>query len=101
MLVTWDVEAIELGLLDKRYELITLGNSYKVDNQFLYAVERLQVIEKKFSILAPQKVRTIKQLIYRIKLMIINILLLMKKIIDQSFLIYRYRRDFNAISRNL
>lgn len=56
MLVTWDVEAIELGLLDKRYELITLGNSYKVDNQFLYAVERLQVIEKKFSILAPQKV---------------------------------------------
>lgn len=56
MLVTWTVEAIELGLLDKRYELITLGNSYKVDNQFLYAVERLQVIEKKFSILAPQKV---------------------------------------------
>ncbi|ENZ5543196.1 phage tail spike protein [Enterococcus hirae] len=56
ILVTWDVEAIELGLLDKRYELITLGNSYKVDNQFLYAVERLQVIEKKFSILAPQKV---------------------------------------------
>lgn len=40
------VEAIELGLLDKRYELITLGNSYKVDNQFIYAVERLQVIEK-------------------------------------------------------
>ncbi len=56
MLVTWDVEAIELGLLDKRYELIMLGNSYKVDNQFLYVVERLQVIEKKFSILAPQKV---------------------------------------------
>ncbi|MGF7509884.1 phage tail spike protein [Enterococcus faecium] len=56
MLVTWDVEAIELGLLDSRYELITLGNSYKVDNQFLYSVERLQVIEKKFSILAPQKV---------------------------------------------
>ncbi|MGK9298917.1 phage tail spike protein [Melissococcus plutonius] len=56
MLVTWDVEAIELGLLDKRYELITVGNSYKVDNQFIYAVERLQVIEKKFSILAPQKV---------------------------------------------
>ena len=46
MLVTWTVEAIELGLLDKRYELITLGNSYKVDNQFIYAVERLQVIEK-------------------------------------------------------
>ncbi|MBO1099236.1 peptidase M23 [Enterococcus hirae] len=56
MLVTWDVEAIELGLLDKRDELIMLGNSYKVDNQFLYVVERLQVIEKKFSILAPQKV---------------------------------------------
>jgi len=56
MLVTWDVEAIELGLLDSRYELITLGNSYKVDNQFLYSVEKLQVIEKKFSILAPQKV---------------------------------------------
>lgn len=56
MLVTWTVEAIELGLLDKRYELITLGNSYKVDNQFIYAVERLQVIEKKFSILEPQKV---------------------------------------------
>src|SRR5699024_7636457 len=35
MLVTWDVEAIKLGLLDSRYELITLGNSYKVDNQLL------------------------------------------------------------------
>ncbi|ENZ5542423.1 phage tail spike protein [Enterococcus hirae] len=56
MLVTWDVEALELGLLDPRYELITLGNSYKVDNQFLYSVEKLQVIEKKINILAPQKV---------------------------------------------
>lgn len=32
MLVIWIVEVIELGLLDKWYELIILGNSYKVDN---------------------------------------------------------------------
>lgn len=56
MFVTWEVEAIEIGFLDKRYELITLGNSYKVDNPFIYTVERLQVIEKKFSILTPQRV---------------------------------------------
>lgn len=56
MLVTWEVEAIELGLLDHRYELIKLGNIYKVDNQFLYDVEKLQVIEKKIDILAPQKI---------------------------------------------
>ncbi|MGC6768929.1 phage tail protein [Enterococcus sp. LJL51] len=56
MLVTWTAEVIELGLLDQRYEIIQLGNSYSVANQFLYEQEVLQVIEKKIDILNPQKI---------------------------------------------
>lgn len=57
MLITWTAEVIELGLLDKRYEIITLGNSYPVSNPYLYEKETLQVIEKKIDILNPQKIR--------------------------------------------
>ncbi|WP_430601886.1 hypothetical protein IGJ02_002011 [Enterococcus sp. DIV0724b] len=57
MMVTWSAEVIELGLLDKRYEIIKLGNSYPVFNPYLYEKETLQVIEKKIDILNPQKIR--------------------------------------------
>ncbi|MGX7244756.1 phage tail protein [Enterococcus quebecensis] len=57
LLITWTAEVIELGLLDKRYEIIQLGNSYSVANPFLYEKETLQVIEKKIDILNPQKIR--------------------------------------------
>ncbi|MGX7148374.1 phage tail protein [Enterococcus ureasiticus] len=57
MLVTWSAEVIELGLLDNRYEIIKLGNSYPVSNPYLYEKETLQVIEKKIDILNPQKIR--------------------------------------------
>lgn len=57
MLITWSAEVIELGLLDKRYEIIKLGNSYPVSNPYLYEKETLQVIEKKIDILNPQKIR--------------------------------------------
>lgn len=57
MLITWSAEVIELGLLDKRYEIIKLGNSYPVFNPYLYEKETLQVIEKKIDILNPQKIR--------------------------------------------
>ncbi|MBP2099353.1 phage tail protein [Enterococcus rivorum] len=56
MLVTWTAEVIELGLIDKRYEIIKLGNSYPVANPYLYEKEILQVIEKKIDILNPQKI---------------------------------------------
>ncbi|MGM0125731.1 hypothetical protein IGI37_003131 [Enterococcus sp. AZ194] len=56
LLVNWSVEAIELGLLDKNYEFIELGNSYPVDNPLLYETETLQVIEKKVDLLNPQKI---------------------------------------------
>lgn len=56
MLVTWTAEVIELGLIDKRYEIIQLGNSYPVANPYLYEKEILQVIEKKIDILNPQKI---------------------------------------------
>ncbi|WP_207695596.1 hypothetical protein DOK67_0002209 [Enterococcus sp. DIV0212c] len=57
MLVTWSAEVVELGLLDNRYEIIKLGNSYPVSNPYLYEKETLQVIEKKIDILNPQKIR--------------------------------------------
>ncbi|MGM0217640.1 phage tail spike protein [Enterococcus sp. AZ126] len=56
MLVTWTVEAIELGLLDSRYEMIQIGNSYPIENELLYGRESLQVIEKKIDILNPQRI---------------------------------------------
>lgn len=56
MLITWSVEAIELGLIDGRYELITLGNYYPLENPHLYGNESLQVIEKRIDILNPQRI---------------------------------------------
>lgn len=56
MLVTWTIEALEVGLIDPRYEVIRLGNYYPVMNQFLYEKETLQVIEKKINILQPQRI---------------------------------------------
>lgn len=55
MLITWTVEAIELGLIDPKYEMIKLGNSYSILNPILYGAETLQVVEKKIDILQPQK----------------------------------------------
>ncbi len=57
MLITWTVEVIELGLLDKRYELFQLGNTYPVENPAMYGRESLQVIGKKVNILKPQIVQ--------------------------------------------
>lgn len=54
MLVTWNVEVIELGLLDPKYELFHLGNIYPVENPVMYGRETLQVIGKKVNILKPQ-----------------------------------------------
>lgn len=56
MLITWTAEVIELGLLDKRYEIIQLGNSYPIVNDYLYSRESLQVIQKKIDILNPQRI---------------------------------------------
>lgn len=56
MLITWDVEAVELSLIDPKYETIQLGNSYPILNPILYGAETLQVIEKKVDILQPQKI---------------------------------------------
>lgn len=56
MLITWTAEVIELGLLDKRYEIIQLGNSYPIVNDYLYSKESLQVIQKKIDILNPQRI---------------------------------------------
>lgn len=56
MLVTWTVEAVELGLIDPKYETIQLGNSYSILNAILYGAETLQVIEKKIDILQPQRI---------------------------------------------
>ena len=56
MLVSWTVEVIELGLIDKRYELIQIGNSYPIENPILYGAETLQVTEKTVNILEPQRI---------------------------------------------
>lgn len=56
MLVTWTVDVVELGLLDERYGMITIGDSYLVSNPYLYENERLQVINKTIDILSPQVV---------------------------------------------
>lgn len=56
MLVSWTVEVIELGLIDKRYELIQIGNSYPIENPILYGAETLQVTEKSVNILEPQRI---------------------------------------------
>lgn len=56
MLVTWTIEAVELGLIDSKYEVIKLGNSYPVLNPILYGAETLQVIEKKIDVLQPQRI---------------------------------------------
>lgn len=56
MLVSWTVEVIELGLIDSRYELIQVGNSYPIENPMLYGAETLQVTEKAVNILEPQRI---------------------------------------------
>lgn len=56
MLVSWTVEVIELGLIDKRYDLIQIGNSYPIENPILYGAETLQVTEKAVNILEPQRI---------------------------------------------
>lgn len=56
MLVSWTVEVIELGLIDSRYELIQVGNSYPIENPMLYGAETLQVTEKTVNILEPQRI---------------------------------------------
>lgn len=56
MLVSWTVEVIELGLIDKRYELIQIGNSYPIENPILYGAETLQVTDKTVNILEPQRI---------------------------------------------
>lgn len=59
MLVTWSVDVIEVGLLDNRYEMITLGDHYLISNPYLYENERLQVINKIVDILNPQSVSVV------------------------------------------
>lgn len=56
MLVSWTVEVIELGLIDSRYQLIQIGNSYPIENPILYGAETLQVTEKAVNILEPQRI---------------------------------------------
>lgn len=54
-LTTWNIDAIELGLIDKRFEEFVIGNSYPIINPYLSSVEALQVIERSIDINNPQK----------------------------------------------
>lgn len=54
-LTTWNIDAIELGLIDKRFEEFVIGNSYPIINPYLSSVETLQVIERSIDINNPQK----------------------------------------------
>lgn len=54
-LTTWNIDAIELGLIDKRFEEFVIGNSYPIINPYLSTVETLQVIERSIDINNPQK----------------------------------------------
>lgn len=54
-LTTWNIDAIELGLIDKRFEEFVIGNSYKIINPYLSSVETLQVIERSIDINNPQQ----------------------------------------------
>ncbi|MEG2291759.1 MAG: phage tail protein [Carnobacterium sp.] len=54
-LTTWNIDAIELGLIDKRFEEFVIGNSYPIINPYLSSVETLQVIERSIDINNPQR----------------------------------------------
>lgn len=54
-LTTWTISAVEIGLMDKRYENFTLGNKYPIILPQVSDKEVLQVIEKNVDILNPQK----------------------------------------------
>ncbi|MGO2267141.1 MAG: phage tail protein [Vagococcus salmoninarum] len=55
MLITWGVTVIELGLLDKRYDLFKTGNYHYIYNDLISPEERLQIISKKTNIVNPHK----------------------------------------------
>lgn len=54
-LTSWTISAVEIGLLDMRYEDFTLGNKYPIILPQVADTEVLQVIEKEIDILKPQK----------------------------------------------
>lgn len=45
-LSSWEIEVVELYLINSRYSKIKLGNTYPVDNKLLSEVENLQVVKK-------------------------------------------------------
>lgn len=56
-LASWDVDVIEMSLIDDRHEKYEVGNHHPIINSPLSGVETLQIIEKDIDILQPQKIK--------------------------------------------
>ena len=56
-LASWDVDVLEMSLIDDRHEKYEVGNHHPIINSPLSGVETLQIIEKTIDILQPQKIK--------------------------------------------
>lgn len=53
MLIGWDVEVIELGLIDPLFSIFELGNYHNVHNEFISPIEKLQITRKVTDLINP------------------------------------------------
>lgn len=53
--VRWSIDAVEISLLDKRYDDFVLGNKYPIILPQVSEIEMLQIVERSIDILNPQK----------------------------------------------
>ncbi|MBO0477878.1 phage tail protein [Vagococcus sp. DIV0080] len=53
MLIGWDVEVIELGLIDSMFSIFEVGNYHHIHNEFISPVEKLQITKKVTNLINP------------------------------------------------
>ena len=53
MLIGWDVEVIELGLIDSMYSIFEVGNYHNIHNEFISPIEKLQITKKVTNLINP------------------------------------------------
>lgn len=53
MLIGWDVEVIELGLIDPMFSIFEVGNYHNIHNEFISPIEKLQITKKVTNLINP------------------------------------------------
>lgn len=58
-LITWGIHAVDISVLDPRYESFEVGNYHPIDNPLISPEERLQIVEKRIDALNIQSIELI------------------------------------------